>query len=137
MDIKDIKKNAAEITGGQWVGDIPDMGDLRLRVRGLSSPQVIAIRSRKERAVPRKERLRDGSLRPETGLRISGEVLHEAVLLDWSGLTSDGKPVKYDAALAAEWCTNPDYQDFASAVAWSAMVVDRGDADRTEELAGN
>lgn len=137
MDINDLKRDSAAASEGKWIADIPDLGNVRLRVRGLSSPKVIALRSRKERAVPRKERMRDGSLTPETAIRIGGEVLHEAVLLDWDGLTSDGKPVKYDPKLAADWCTNPDFQDFSNAVAWAAMVVDRGAADMTEDLAGN
>ncbi len=137
MDINDLKRNSAAAAEGQWISDIPDLGDVRLRVRGLSSPKVIALRSRKERAVPRKERLRDGSLAPEAAILISGEVLHEAVLLDWDGITSGGKPVKYDPKLAAEWCTNPDFSDFANAVAWAALVVDRGKAEETGDLAGN
>ena len=137
MEIKDLKRNSGMIAKGQWIGEIPDMGDLRLLVRGLTSPSVSALRAQKERSVPRKHRQRDGSLKMETALRISSELLHEVVLLDWDGITMDGKPVKYDATLAKEWLTDPDYQDFANAVAWAAMVADRGEEETTAELVGN
>lgn len=137
MDIKDLKKNSSNIAAGVWVGDIPDMGSLRLLVRGLSSPAVSTARSLKERSVPRKGRLRDGTLKHTEALRISAEILYEVVLLDWDGITNDGKPVKFDKALAKEWLTDPDYQDFANATAWAAMLVDRGEAETTEDVAGN
>ena len=137
MDIQKIKKDAALITEGQWIGDIPDMGDLILRVRGASSPVVVACRARKQRAVPRDERLRDGSLSIETQIRIETEVLHEAVLLEWGGLTDGGEPVKYDEELAREWLTNPDYRSFADAVVWASAVADRGVVDQKEKTAKN
>lgn len=137
MEIKDIKKNFASISAGEWVSDIPDMGSLRLQVRGLSSPAVTALRSRKERAVERKERNRDNSLKMESAMRISAELLAEVVLIDWDGITDNGKVIPYDLKLATKWLTDLDYQDFANAVAWAAMLVDRGDNEKTVELAGN
>lgn len=137
MDIQKIKKDAALITEGQWIGDIPGMGDLRLRVRGASSPRVVAVRARKQRAVPRDERQRDGSLSIETTIRIETEVLHEAVLLEWDGLTDGGEPVKYDADQALEWLTNPDFRDFADAVVWASSVADRGVVDQKEKTTKN
>lgn len=137
MDIQSLKKDAALITEGQWIGEIPNMGDLRLRVRGASSPRVVACRARKQRAVPRDERLRDGSLSIDTTIRIETEVLHEAVLLDWDGLTDGGKAVKYDEELAREWLTNPDFRDFADAVVWASGVADRGVVDQKEAAAKN
>lgn len=137
MEIKDLKKNSAAISAGEWVSNIPDMGDLRLKVRGLSSPVVSTLRARKERSVPRNERNRDGSLRQSTARRISSEILAEAVLMDWEGITENGKAVPYNKELATKWLTDLDFQDFADAVAWSSMLVDRGVSDETEELAGN
>lgn len=137
MEISSIKKDSSAIAGGQWVNEIPGCGDLRLRVRGLTSPQVIALRSRLERQVPKDQRERDGSLTVTANLRVFAEVLHKGVLLEWDGLTDGGKPVAYDAVLAEEWLTNPDYRSFADAVTWAASVVDNGNAESTEKLAGN
>lgn len=137
MDIQSIKRDVAASTEGKWISDIPGCGDLRLRVRGENSPKVAALRARKLRAVPKGKRDRDGAPTFEEMMRVTAEVLHEAVLLDWDGLTNGGKAVKYDADLAREWLTNPDYQEFADAVAWASRVVANGDDEATEDLAGN
>jgi hypothetical protein len=137
MEISTLKRDSAAVAAGQWVGEIPGMGDVRLRVRGLSSPVVVAVRSRKERKVPRDQRERDGSLKPEIGLVLFGEVLHEAVLLGWDGLTDGGEPVPYSEEMAKAWLTDPDFAFFADAVVYAAQIVDKGQADSTESLKGN
>ena len=137
MEISTIKRNTASIEAGEWVGDIPNMDDVRLRVRGLSSPTVVAVRSRKERKVSRAGRERDGTLKPDVGLTVLGEVLFESVLLDWDGITQDGQPVPYNAELAKTWLTSRDYVGFADAVTWAAQYVDRSTAETKEAVAGN
>ena len=137
MDIKKIKKDSAKLAEGVWVKDIPDMGDLRLLVRGMSAPIVRDTRSRLERAVPAEERNRDGTLQSAAAMRIMGELALEAILLDWDGLSDDGKPVEYKKALAREWLTNPDYESFLDAVVWAARVVERDTTETQEAVAGN
>lgn len=137
MEINSLKRDSAAVSAGQWVGDIPGLGDVWLRVRGLSSPVVVAVRSRKERVVPRDQRERDGSLKPEVGLVVFGEVLHEAVLLDWDGLTDGGEPVPYSAEIAKQWLTDPDLAFFADAVVYAAQIVDKGKITAQGALEGN
>lgn len=137
MDIQSIKKDSAAIAEGQWVESIPGMGDLRLKVRGSSATHVMAVRSSKQRNAPNEDRAPDGSLTVLANLRIETEVLHEAVLLDWDGLTDGGLPVKYDAALAKDWLTNPDFRDFADAVVWASGVVSRTTKAVKEKTAKN
>lgn len=137
MDISTLKRNSAAVSAGQWVDDIPGMGDVRLRVRGLSSPVVVATRGRKERKAPRDQRERDGSLKPEFGLILFGEVLHEAVLLDWDGLTDKGAAVPYSAEIAQAWLTDPDFAFFADAVVYAAQIVDKGKVEAQGALEGN
>lgn len=137
MDIKSIKRDPKKIDDGQWVSDIPDMGDLRLKVRGMSAVTVRDTRSKLERAVPKEHRRRDGSLTAAAGMSVLGQTAFEAILQDWDGLTEDGKPIPYTRALAKEWLTNPEFEAFLDAVVWAANVVDRGQADLTEEVAEN
>lgn len=137
MDISAFKRDAKVVSGGKWIGDLPGMEDARLRVRGLTSPEVVALRSRKERAISNKGRNRDRSLKPEVALRVFGEVLHEAVLLEWDGLKDGKTPVPYDPELAKEWCTNPDFSPFADAVAYAAQIVDGGMEDVADATVGN
>ena len=137
MDINSLSVDIDAIQEGQWVGDLPGMGDLRLRVRGFMSPKVQSLRARKLRALPKVDRERDGQPKFEAALRVTAEVLHEAVLLDWDGLSDGGKPVKYSPDLARQWITDPSFQRFADAVAMAAQIVDNGDAEAVEEMAGN
>lgn len=137
MDIALLTVDAEAISEGQWVNEIPRLGDVRLRVRGLTSPEVESLRARKLRAVPTNERSRDGMPNHAAMTRITGEVLYEAVLLDWDGIVQDGKPVPYSKELAREWLTNPRFRKFADAVAQAATFVDNGEAEATEALAGN
>lgn len=137
MDINSIKRDSASIEAGQWIGDIPGFGDVRFKVRGLTSPTAVALRSRKERKVPIEDRERDGSLKPQVAIRLMGEILHEACLLDWDGITSNGQPVPYDSEQAKAWLTDPDFMSFADAVAYAAGVVDRTRAGQTGALSKN
>lgn len=137
MDISTLKKDSSAIAAGQWVGDIPGLGEVRLYVRGLSSAAAVSLRQRKERAVPNDQRERDGSLKPDAAVRLTTEVLHEAILLGWEGLTSGGKPLAYDSETARKYLTDPDFEAFADAVVWASRVVDRGTAATKEALEKN
>lgn len=125
MDISNIRRNVQVIDDGAWVDDIPNAGNLRLKVRGMNSRLVRDTREVKERAVENSERARDGSLTSAASMRVLGEVLYEAVLLDWENLTDNGNEVKFNPALAKEWLTNPAFEQFADAVVWAARYVDR------------
>jgi hypothetical protein len=137
MDINDAKRDAQKIQGGRVITDIPGMDDVWLRVRGLSSPAVVSARSRKLRKLGRKDRDANGQPTAEAEMRVFGEVLAEAVLLEWGNLTSKGVELPYDPALAMKYCTDPDYMPFADAVTWAANAVDRGNLEVTEDLKGN
>lgn len=137
MDVSALKRDSTQVEAGRWVGDIPGLENARLRVRGLNSPTVVALRSRKERLVSRKGRQADRSLKPEVAMRIFGEVLHEAVLLEWDGFTMDGKPLPFDPDLAKAWLENPDYMPFADAVTYAARIADDTASEDQEDLEKN
>jgi hypothetical protein len=141
MDMESLKFTEEQLRGikdGEWITDIPGMGDVRLKVRGLSASAVVSCKNRKLRALVRKDRDADGTPKHEASMRVGGEVLAEMVLLDWDGITTGaGKPVLYDAALARKWCTDPRYVRFADAVAWAAQRVDDGVAEQKETATGN
>jgi hypothetical protein len=137
MDISNFKRNVAASEGGEWVGDIPGFGDARLKVRGIGSKLYTEVVARLSRAAPAEDRMRDRSLKPEATMRIMGQAMHEAVLLDWDGFSDGGKALPYDKALAELWLTEPEFRPFLDAVVWAAGVVENGRAEEAKELEKN
>lgn len=137
MDLTNARRSTSADKDGRWVSDIPNMGDLKLRVRGLQSPIVIAHRSRKERKVLRSERERDGTLKPEVSLRLFSETLAEVVLLEWGNLSLNGEPIPYSQEKALELLCDPAYAPLQDAVVYAAGVVEREEEETKRELEKN
>lgn len=137
MDIKELARDTTKIEAGEWVDDLPEMGDLRLKVRGSSSKLYTAKLGALARKATRDERDRHGNVRTDVMIRLMGEAAHETLLLDWDGLTKDGKPFPYDKAIAKEWLTNPDHRSFFDAVFVASNVVDHGREENKKEMAKN
>lgn len=140
MKLSQIKRDTKAIAEGQWIGDLTGMGDLRLKVRGMTTPSIMATKTAKERAAPKSDRIPNSKqLTPEAETRIWGEVMAEVILLDWEGvLGEDEKPLKYDAKKAFELCTHPEWAVFALAVVEAAARVDAEFTGRdAKEIVGN
>lgn len=137
MDIKDLYFDAKRSSEGTWVSDLPEMGDLRLKVRGLRCPEYRNRLEMELRRVPRKHRDNANEVLFEERLRITSKLVHEVLLLDWDGLSNEGKPVPYNAKLAEKWCTDPNYRRFADAVVYAASVADNMASDVAQEAVGN
>jgi hypothetical protein len=137
MDIANLKKSTDKVEGGAWVMDIPQMGELRLRVRGLGSEVYKALFARKQRAVPKDQRERDGSIKDDVLHRIRGEALHETILLEWDGLTAGGKPYPFDKEVALTWLTDQTFEDFHYAVLYAAGVVGKDRGEKVDNLSKN
>lgn len=137
MDIQTLRRNSAAAAEGRWVDDIPSMPGVRLRVRGASSLAAVNCRRKKERQVEKKDRERGGGFKPEVEQRIAREVLHEAVLLEWDGMTNGADPLPYDFDIAGQFLLNPDFDAFAGAVTWAAAAVDQDNSEAADDEAGN
>lgn len=137
MDLAAIKVDSAKIEGGDWVGDLPGLGNLRLKVRGLGCMAYRLATEKRVRALPRSQRAKDGSIAPAAADKLAGEAMAEALLLDWENLTSGGKTVPYSRERAVELLSNPDYRDFRSAVQFAAAIVAANDEAHEEALLGN
>lgn len=128
MDLASLKSNPAAVENGDWVDSIPDMGDLRLKVRGTESAEWRRLMGKLHAAVPRQKRAA-GALDPEENDRMISTCLLEIGLLDWDGLTGeDGKPIPYSKERAAELLTQPEYRSFRNAVLWAATIVGQASA---------
>lgn len=140
MEIKSLFQTESQIQArenGVWVDNIPNMGDMRLKVRSLKSRYVRNLYETKARKVPRNMRDQNGELLLSERERIGAELLFEAVLLDWDGLTDEGKALKYSPKLAREWCTNPGFSQFADAVTYAATIAENVSAQDQAEVLGN
>lgn len=137
MKLSAIKVDSARAEQGAWVGDIPEMGDLRLQVRGLRNADARRLRAKLLAAVPRDQRA-NGRLSPAAADEIDARVLSETILVDWQNLTDENDaPLPFSREKALELLSNPDFVVFRDAVAYAANVVAEGLADQAEADQGN
>lgn len=123
MKLSEIKIDPKKFEQGDWVGEIPEMGELRLKVRGIGNSDFRRMQSKLTEAEPRKYRVA-GRLPPERQDAITAQCLLHTVLIDWDGVQGeDGQPLPYSEELARDLLTKPEFKRFREAVAWAANVV--------------
>lgn len=133
MKLSDIRIDAEAIEEGRWVENIPDMGDLRLKVRGFGNADYKRLQAKLTAALPRVKR-QD----PAEGERIFAKLLVETVLQDWDGITGDDdQPVAFDKDTAAKFLADPSLAPFREAVMYAAALVGRENAETAEDDAKN
>src|SRR4051812_7467385 len=103
MKISELEVDQKIVEEGTWVGNIPELTGVRLKVRGSNNRDWRRMAQRLIAAVPRKNRA-NGVLDPEEADRISALILLNTGLLDWEGIESDdGSPIPYDRKKAAQY----------------------------------
>ena len=133
MKLSTLKVDADKIEAGDWVRNIPEMGDLGLKVRGLQNAQYRRLQAKLLDAVPRSQR-QGGRVDPDVMDGIMSSCLLSTVLLDWDGLEDEaGAAVAYSKEQAKTFLTDPIYRRFRDAVVYAATVV--GDAEAEGEKA--
>ncbi len=136
MELNDIAIDVAKVEEGDWVDNIPDMGTLRLKVRGIDNNDFTKLMRKLMQAVPRKKKL-GGNIDPEELDTISAKCLHQTVLIDWDGVIINGAETPYSKDLAKELLTNPKWKRFREAVVYAATQVGQQDQAAKEEDLGN
>ncbi len=139
MKLNALKVNPAAIEGGEWVADIPECGDLRIRTKGLNNAAYEKRFQALVAAAPRADKPK-GRLTPAAQRRITNICLAETCLLDWEGLTSGGAedaPIPFSREKALELICDPQYEPFRDACIYAAAHVARAGADDAEEREGN
>lgn len=135
MKLSNIAVNVENIEHGEWVDDIPEMENLRLRVRGIDNGDWKRLRSKHMDAIPRQWR---AGKRADEIDRIISICLRDAGLIDWEGLTDDeDKPIMYSRDMANKLLTEPQYRKFRDAVLWAATVVGETNHVKVEEQEKN
>lgn len=126
MKLNDLKIDAEKFEQGDWVSTIPDMGNLKLKVRGIGNTDFRKMQSRLFEAEPRQYKV-GGKLPPERQDIITSQCLLHTVLVDWDGLLDENnQPIPYSKELARDLLNKPEYKRFRDAVAWAASVVAEG-----------
>lgn len=137
MKISEGKVDGNKVENGAWVGDIPEMEGLRLKVRGQQNKDWRKLQTKLLNKVPRKKKL-GGQLDQEEADRITRLLLLETSLLDWEGLEDDnGEPIPYTKEMAEKLLTDPDYARFHDAVEYASRRVGDQAAEDVKEAAGN
>lgn len=136
MKLSAIKVNADAIEHGAWVKNLPEMGDLELKVRGIGNAEYRRLYASLADAAPRSDR-QDGRLTPEASERIATRCLLDTVLLDWRGLEDDAGPVAFSKETAEKLLTDPNFRLFRDAVAIAASRVAETREQAGEEAAKN
>jgi len=128
----DLKKREE----GAWVTDIPDFGDLKLKVRGSGNKDWSRLEQKLIAAVPRQRRL--NGLEPEDRMRINAILVRDTSLLDWRGMENgDGQPEPYSKEAATKYLTDPELEAFVWACIFAANVVAEQGQTEIEEDAKN
>lgn len=134
MELTTVKVDTAKIEAGEWVKDIPGMGDLELRVRGLGSVVYREALARRQRTVKPSN---DGVRPIAESEAATAHAVADALLLDWRNLTLNGQARGYTVELARDLLTNRDYVAFLDAVLYAAATLDASSAKVEETLAKN
>jgi hypothetical protein len=125
MKIKSAKvdNSAIQSLDGVWQGDLPELGDISVLVRGLNNKQYRLLFEAKVRALPPSKR-KNGAVDPLERDRITGEAMLEHVLLDWKNVEGDDSAlIPYSKDQAKTFLTDPDYQKFRDGVFVAASRV--------------
>ena len=137
MKLSEIRVDSTLVEGGEWIKDIPDMGELELRVRGIGNTDYQQMQTKLYLATPRGERV-GGRLSPKAAARIQAQCLAATVLLDWKGITDDaGEPVPFSKGEALKLLQNPDYVALRDGVVWAAGQVGTNRAEDLDDTVKN
>lgn len=138
MKLSAFRRDSAAVESGVWIGDLPGMGELRLKVRGLGNADWRRLSDKMTSAAPLTKRTAAGSIVPEEMERITTELVIETCLLDWEGIEDEqGQPLAYSKETARQILFDPDYRELLNAVLDAARMVGKQNAQITETDAKN
>lgn len=128
MKLSDIRGVTQKIEHGAWVDDLPNLPGVTVKVRGFGNADY-----RRKLFEKRKNMTPAQMEDEEVRQRLETELLHEAVLQDWSGI--DDTP--YSSETALKLLTDPELAVFRSAVDYAAGVVAQRGKASLEDAAKN
>lgn len=122
MKLSKIKRNSQAIEDGEWVSEIPELGDIEFKVRGSQNEDARRLRDRLLNALPREQR--QGNVDPKAIDAIMAKVAAETIILDWRNIADeDGNNVPFSKETALEYFTDPDFSLLLAGVQWASDRV--------------
>ncbi|WP_018390907.1 hypothetical protein [Ancylobacter sp. FA202] len=129
MNLSTIRTHAARIEGGGWVDDIPGFGDLRLKVRGITSTHARAAQKEALAGMGSEVPTPSDGLTEAQASAVTGATILGGILLGWENLTGDeGEVIAYSPEMAARLVNAPDLVALRAAILWAAGEVGKGRA---------
>lgn len=137
MDIGNIGKKV-DLSEGEWIDEIPELEGIRFKVRSTNYKPFRVATAGLARRSGKKLRTDEGVVNFTVA---TGKALAEHILLDWDGVTENGKALKYDAKRALTILTADDDFGIGDAyrrgVEWAGDQVAERIAEQAKEAAGN
>lgn len=140
MDLKSIKVDTARGERGDWIENIPGMGDLRLKVRSFNNADYQAFMAAEYAKVTASDRVGGVPSGPvvskvRDAIVVRGMVAH--ILKDWQNLQENGQVVDYSEEMAMNYLADPDYRAFSEAVSQAAVDVEKVREAEVQAVVGN
>lgn len=128
MKLNEIRDVGRRIDQGAWVGDLPNLPGVRVRVRGLFNASYNRL-MQKMRNDYTPEQLRDEKVQDTIDINLT----LDAILLDWDGIEDENEQVPYSREVAQQLLTDPDMDVFRRAVAYASSIVAREGQDKVKD----
>ena len=135
MKLSKIAVDADAIENGRWVGDLPGLPGVELRVRGFNNADYRNLQTKKLRSITPAQR---AGVSLELSDEMTNDLLVETILLDWRGIEDDdGSPLAYSKERAREMLADPRMRRFRDAVLFAADIVGELEVAAIEDDAKN
>lgn len=123
MRLENLRLDVERIEAGEWVENIPGLGDIRLKVRGSNCAAFRLAQAKAQRGITSADRHEGGLVDPKAVDVVLGTALAEAVLVDWENVEIDGQMARYSKPLAHTLLVDPEMALFRDGVAWASDYV--------------
>lgn len=137
MKLSTTKVDPKAIEDGDWIENLPEMDDLKLKARGQSSMAYRAVQRKELNKLPRNVRNLPDGLPLAIQDRITNKCLVDAGILDWQNMELDDGIKPFSKELLEQLVNDPVSQVFREACIVATVRVGAIVAKADEELLGN
>lgn len=141
MRLSQLPQANRNINDGAWVGDLPNLPGIRLKVRGKDCQEAWKLLT-EARVTMTDEEWSDPEVQEQLDIRVATE----AILLDWEGFEDDSQPkgkdgkfpaLKYDPEHVKTLLADPEYFLLRQGIRYASNVVGMIGKQNLESAAKN